>query len=98
MASFCARRAALSISPSPSLRGSCRSFPSAAANVATSSPSAARISRHKLLSVSRLPAILGCAQSLMPLHSVTSSSLLTSMLSLKTRNWGWLSEGLASTL
>ena len=41
----------------------------------------------------RLPVELGCAQSLMPLHSVTASALLTSMLSLKPGSWAWLSEG-----
>nr|XP_019703364.1 uncharacterized protein LOC109505330 [Elaeis guineensis] len=40
----------------------------------------------------RLPVELGCAQSLMPLHSVTASALFTSMLSLKPGNWAWLSE------
>ncbi|KAG9439513.1 hypothetical protein H6P81_019678 [Aristolochia fimbriata] len=97
MASTCARRA-LSVSPSASLFGTFRSFPSAAAKTAGSSPTAARVSRRKLPSFTRLPAVLGCAQSLMPLHSVTASSLLTSKLSLKARNWGWLSEGFASTL
>ncbi|KAK9109381.1 hypothetical protein Sjap_017441 [Stephania japonica] len=48
--------------------------------------------------VLRLPVELGCSQSLMPLHSVTASSLLTSMLSLKGGNWGWLSEGFATPL
>ncbi|KAL5723751.1 hypothetical protein ACHQM5_007108 [Ranunculus cassubicifolius] len=41
---------------------------------------------------SRCPAELGAMQSLMPLHSVTASVLLTSMLSCKAGNWGWLSE------
>ncbi|KAK9112568.1 hypothetical protein Scep_020087 [Stephania cephalantha] len=61
--------------------------------------SSARISaRFKPRFISRLPVELGCSQSLMPLHSVTASSLLTSMLSLKGGNWGWLSEGFATPL
>ncbi|KAF9610875.1 hypothetical protein IFM89_025337 [Coptis chinensis] len=35
----------------------------------------------------------GGVQSLMPLHNVTASVLLTSMFSCKGGNWGWLSEG-----
>lgn len=41
----------------------------------------------------RLPVELGFAQSLMPLHSITASALLISMLSLKPGSWAWLSEG-----
>ncbi|KAK1279345.1 hypothetical protein QJS04_geneDACA002860 [Acorus gramineus] len=33
----------------------------------------------------------------MPLHSVTASSLLNSMLSSKSGSWGWLSEGISSS-
>lgn len=33
-------------------------------------------------------------QSLMPLHSVTASALLTSLLSVYNDNWGCLSEGM----
>ncbi|XP_059670165.1 protein NUCLEAR FUSION DEFECTIVE 6, mitochondrial-like [Cornus florida] len=47
---------------------------------------------------SRLPVELGCAESLMPLHSATASALLTSMLSSKVGQWGTLSEGFATPL
>lgn len=42
----------------------------------------------------RIPVELGCAQSLMPLHSVTASALLISKLSTKPGGWAWLSEGI----
>ncbi|KAL8471357.1 hypothetical protein ACS0TY_028227 [Phlomoides rotata] len=47
---------------------------------------------------SRLPVELGCGESLMPLHSVTASALLNSMLSSKIGRWGFLSEGFATPL
>ncbi|XP_042504703.1 ATP-dependent DNA helicase PIF6-like [Macadamia integrifolia] len=40
----------------------------------------------------RLPMELGCSQSLMPLHNITASALFISILSLKSGNWGRLSE------
>ncbi|KAL7100722.1 hypothetical protein ACP275_08G012500 [Erythranthe tilingii] len=55
--------------------------------------------RHRpFFSSSRLPVELACGQSLMPLHSVTASALLESMLSSKVGRWGFLSEGFATTL
>ncbi|KAL9226331.1 hypothetical protein vseg_002158 [Gypsophila vaccaria] len=51
------------------------------------------LSPHRLFSSTRIPVELGCAQSLMPLHSVTASALLTSLLSLHAQSWGALSEG-----
>ncbi|XP_073115358.1 protein NUCLEAR FUSION DEFECTIVE 6, mitochondrial isoform X2 [Elaeis guineensis] len=84
-----ARRALLTFrSSSPSLFTGCSRSPA-------SSPASAfaRFSRRRLpLAIARLPVELGCAQSLMPLHSVTASALFTSMLSLKPGNWAWLSE------
>ncbi|URD94843.1 hypothetical protein MUK42_28932, partial [Musa troglodytarum] len=62
-----------------------------------SSPSVrafARLPRGRLpFGISRSPVELGCAQSLMPFHSVTATALLTSMLSTKPGGWTWLSEG-----
>ncbi|XP_077210827.1 protein NUCLEAR FUSION DEFECTIVE 6, mitochondrial-like [Tasmannia lanceolata] len=78
-----------------------RSFssrPTKIGGLSSPNPPPSRFSRHKFPSISRLPVELGCAQSLMPLHSVTASVLFTSMLSLKAGNWGWLSEGFATTL
>ncbi|XP_043704886.1 protein NUCLEAR FUSION DEFECTIVE 6, mitochondrial-like [Telopea speciosissima] len=76
------------------------SFVSGASKVGGFTPArpTSHVSRHKLSVFSRLPMELGCAQSLMPLHSVTASALFTSMLSLKGGNWGWLSEGFATPL
>lgn len=39
------------------------------------------------------PRVLGSANSLMPLHSVTASALLKSLLSSEVGQWGSLSEG-----
>uniref|UniRef100_A0A7N0TE04 Uncharacterized protein n=1 Tax=Kalanchoe fedtschenkoi TaxID=63787 RepID=A0A7N0TE04_KALFE len=49
------------------------------------------------LKPSRLPVELGGVQSLMPLHSVTASALLNSLLA-STATWSSLSEGLATPL
>ncbi|KAG8384819.1 hypothetical protein BUALT_Bualt04G0158000 [Buddleja alternifolia] len=58
-------------------------------------PAATRPSpRHRPFFSSRLPVELGCGESLMPLHSVTASALLNSMLSSKVGQWGCLSEGM----
>ncbi|KAJ9562530.1 hypothetical protein OSB04_007690 [Centaurea solstitialis] len=43
--------------------------------------------------LSRLPVELGGMQSLMPLHSVTASALLNSMLSSEVGQWSSISEG-----
>lgn len=44
--------------------------------------------------VFRVPVELSAGISLIPLHSVTASALLTSLLSLSNQNWGCLSEGI----
>ncbi|KAF7809287.1 protein NUCLEAR FUSION DEFECTIVE 6, chloroplastic/mitochondrial [Senna tora] len=63
--------------------GSCRS--ASASRVAT---------QRRSLSFSWLPKELASAQvSMMPLHSVTSAALFTSLLSLSNYKWGCLSEG-----
>ncbi|XP_042489362.1 protein NUCLEAR FUSION DEFECTIVE 6, mitochondrial-like isoform X1 [Macadamia integrifolia] len=105
MAANYARRTLLSSPASASkILSECRSsssFVLGASKVggfASTKPTSARVSQHKLSLFSGFPMELGCAQSLMPLHSVTASALLTSMLFLKGGNWGWLSEGLATPL
>ncbi|KFK41455.1 hypothetical protein AALP_AA2G132600 [Arabis alpina] len=50
------------------------------------------------LTFSRVPVELSAGISLVPLHSVTASALLTSLLSLSNQNWGCLSEGFGTTL
>ncbi|XVF84971.1 hypothetical protein PTKIN_Ptkin17bG0081500 [Pterospermum kingtungense] len=64
------------------------------------SPKPASASRFSLrnLTSSRLPVELGCAVTLMPLHSATASALFTSLLSLHNQSWGCLSEGFATPL
>ncbi|KAH7658712.1 hypothetical protein IHE45_17G107900 [Dioscorea alata] len=94
-----ARRALLRVSPSSSLFSNrCLNATSPSSSV----PIFARISRRRLpLNIARpfrLPVELACAQSLMPYHSATASALLNSMLSSKSGNWGWLSEGFATPL
>ncbi|KAI3462998.1 hypothetical protein Pfo_019661 [Paulownia fortunei] len=54
--------------------------------------------RHRPFFSSRLPVELGCGESLMPLHSVTASALLKSMLASKVGQWGFISEGFATPL
>ncbi|XP_026400398.1 protein NUCLEAR FUSION DEFECTIVE 6, chloroplastic/mitochondrial-like [Papaver somniferum] len=91
-AANCARRAFQSFTKSSSAPPS---FASGAAKFGGFTSTAKPTSTPRFLKStfsSRLP-VLGCAQSLMPLHSVTSSALLTSKLSLKAGNWAWLSEG-----
>ncbi|KAI3986265.1 hypothetical protein MKX01_028546 [Papaver californicum] len=86
MAANCARRAFQSFAKTSS-------FASGAAKFGgfTSTAKPTSTSRFLKSPSSRIP-VLGCAQSLMPLHSVTASALLTSKLSLKAGNWAWLSE------
>ncbi|KAL0800848.1 hypothetical protein Bca101_056023 [Brassica carinata] len=59
--------------------------------------SSSRSSLRRLTS-SRIPVELSAGMSLIPLHSVTASALLTSLLSLSNQSWGCLSEGFATTL
>ncbi|KAI3923488.1 hypothetical protein MKX01_029280 [Papaver californicum] len=93
MAANCARRAFQSFGKSSSFASGASKF-----GIFTSTAKSTSTSRFLKSTVSsRLP-VLGCAQSLMPLHSVTASALLTSKLSLKAGNWAWLSEGYVTPL
>ncbi|CAA7014346.1 unnamed protein product [Microthlaspi erraticum] len=60
--------------------------------------SASSRSSLRRLTSSRIPVELSAGISLIPLHSVTASALLTSLLSLSNQSWGCLSEGFATTL
>ncbi|XP_027076360.2 uncharacterized protein [Coffea arabica] len=63
------------------------------------SPASRLSRRHNLFSKSRVRMELACGESLMPLHSVTASALLKSMLSSGVGQWGCLSEeGRASSI
>ncbi|KAJ3670821.1 hypothetical protein LUZ60_008247 [Juncus effusus] len=93
-----ARRALMVLRSSSS--SSSRSFSKGLFSSSSSTArSFSRVCRPKLRSsVCRAPVELSCVESLMPLHSITASVLLTSMLSQKPGTWAWLSEGLGSTL
>ncbi|XP_052198608.1 protein NUCLEAR FUSION DEFECTIVE 6, mitochondrial [Diospyros lotus] len=56
-------------------------------------PSAARISRS-----SRLPVELSCLESMMPLHSAIASARLRSSLSIETKCWGLVPQGISMPL
>ncbi|CAN8235773.1 unnamed protein product [Cochlearia groenlandica] len=62
----------------------------------SSSSSSSRSSLRRLTS-SRIPVEMSAGISLIPLHSVTASALLTSLLSLSNQSWGCLSEGISSS-
>ncbi|KAJ0231937.1 hypothetical protein HA466_0294170 [Hirschfeldia incana] len=64
---------------------------------ANGSTTSSRPSLRRLTS-SRVPVELSAGVSLIPLHSVTASALLTSLLSLSNQSWGCLSEGFGTTL
>ncbi|CAH2066560.1 unnamed protein product [Thlaspi arvense] len=70
---------------------------SAGIDFASGSSASSRSSLRRLTS-SRIPVELSAGISLIPLHSVTASSLLTSLLSLSNQSWGCLSEALFVSL
>ncbi|CAI9111055.1 OLC1v1011189C1 [Oldenlandia corymbosa var. corymbosa] len=82
-----ATRLASVASGSSKLGGLAPSMPSSTSRLAR---------RQRLFSNSRLPLALGCGQSLIPLHSVTASALLKSMLSSEVGQWSCLSEDKSS--
>ncbi|KAJ4909588.1 Uncharacterized protein Rs2_04209 [Raphanus sativus] len=68
------------------------------AGFAFSNGSSSSRSSLRRLTSSRVPVELSAGMSLIPLHSVTASALLTSLLSLSNQSWGCLSEGFGTTL
>ncbi|KAK6241727.1 hypothetical protein SCA6_007116 [Theobroma cacao] len=93
MASFGA--AARSIVRSSSARNAAaRLAPQAKANAA---PSPFRVSSRIPLSnrIFRCPVEASfCVESMLPYHTATASALMTSMLSISRRSYGWLPEGI----
>lgn len=88
MASFAAARSALR---SSSVRNAASKFASAA----KPKPSASTFRLPAAPRILRSPVELSfCVESLQPMHSVTASALMTSMLSLTCGGCGWLSDGL----
>ncbi|XP_003633236.1 protein NUCLEAR FUSION DEFECTIVE 6, mitochondrial isoform X2 [Vitis vinifera] len=90
MATTTAGFAARSIFRSTSVRN-------AAARVASEAKAARsplRISSNKPLSnrIFRCPVELSCVETMVPFHTATASALMTSMLSISRRGYGWLPE------
>ncbi|KAL3813789.1 hypothetical protein ACJIZ3_015057 [Penstemon smallii] len=94
MASNCARNLVRrSSNTAKTFLSRAQSPPSVPAGPSKLSGLSATPPRHRSIFSSRLPLELGCGVSLMPLHSVTASALLKSMLSSDVGQWGVLSEG-----
>ncbi|XP_031394452.1 protein NUCLEAR FUSION DEFECTIVE 6, chloroplastic/mitochondrial-like isoform X2 [Punica granatum] len=90
MASFAAARSVLRSSSAFNFAARLASEAQAAR-----SPIRAASRRRPSLSTFRSPVEMSfCAESMMPYHTVTASALMTSMLAISQRSYGWLPEGL----
>ncbi|CAN1123398.1 Protein NUCLEAR FUSION DEFECTIVE 6, mitochondrial [Linum perenne] len=83
---------------SSSVRSAAARFASqakAAPKASPASPFRATANKAPSQSTFRLPVEMSFAvESMMPYHTVTASALMTSMLSISQRSYGWLPEGI----
>ncbi|KAK3404741.1 protein NUCLEAR FUSION DEFECTIVE 6, mitochondrial isoform X3 [Eucalyptus grandis] len=85
--------AARSIFRSASARSAASRVASGAAKPARSAPRAAATNRPLSHRIFRSPVEMSaCAETMLPYHTATSSALMTSMLSITRRSYGWLPD------
>ncbi|XP_030549392.1 protein NUCLEAR FUSION DEFECTIVE 6, mitochondrial-like isoform X2 [Rhodamnia argentea] len=89
--------AARSIFRSTSVRSAASRLASGASKSARSPPRAA-VNRPLSHRIFRSPVEMSaCAETMLPYHTATSSALMTSMLSISRRSYGWLPDGRTKT-
>ncbi|XP_044501816.1 protein NUCLEAR FUSION DEFECTIVE 6, mitochondrial isoform X1 [Mangifera indica] len=95
MPSFSAAR---SIFRSCSVRNAAAKLGSQAKTKATRSPFGVSANKPLSLGTLRSPVQTSfCVESMLPYHTATASALMTSMLSISRRSYGWLPEGQKKT-